>query len=66
MTSLKKEMAVYDRMRRDLEIEHLGEWVVVDDEVLVGAYASFQAAADEAVQKFGRGPCLIWKLGASP
>ncbi len=66
MATLKTEIAAYERMRDDLELEHFGEWVVVHDEKLVGAYESFEHAADDAVQRFGRGPYLIRRVGAPP
>ena len=66
MTTLKKEIAAYEKMRSDLETEHLGEWAIVHDEKLIGTYESFAAAADEAVQRFGRGPYLIREIGAPP
>lgn len=66
MTGLKKEIAAYETMRSDLEIEHPGEWVVVHDEKLVGTYESFQLAAENAVERFGRGPYLIRRIGAAP
>ncbi len=66
MATLKKEIAAYETMRSDLETERLGEWVVVHDEKLVGTYESFEAAAEDAVLKFGRGPYLIRQIGAPP
>ena len=66
MTGLKNEIAAYDRMRPDLEIEHLGEWVVIHAEKLVGTYDSFEDAADDAVRRFGRGPYLIRQVGMPP
>lgn len=66
MTSLKKQMEAYERMRNDLELEHFGEWVVLYDEELIGTYESFEQAAEDAVRRFGRGPYLIRRIGASP
>lgn len=66
MAELTKEIATYERMRNDLEVEHLGEWVVVRDEELVGTYESVEKAAEDAVQRFGRGPYLIRQVGAPP
>ena len=66
MPGLKKEIAAYERMRDDLELEHFGEWVVVHDEKLAGIYDSFEVAADNAVQRFGRGPYLIKRVGEPP
>lgn len=66
MTTLKKEIAAYETMRSDLEMEQLGKWVVVHDEKLVDTYETFEAAAEDAVQRFGRGPYLIRKIGEAP
>ena len=66
MATLKSEIAAYARMSNDLEIEHLGEWVVVRDEKLAGTYDSFEKAAEDAVERFGRGPYLIRRVGAPP
>ena len=66
MTELTKEIAAYERMRNELETDHLGKWVLVHDEELIGIYATFEEAAEEAVQKFGRGPYLIREIGAAP
>ena len=66
MSGLRKEIAAYEDMRDDLELEHFGKWVVVHDEKQVGIYDSFEEAADDAVQRFGRGPYLIRRIGAPP
>lgn len=66
VTGLKAEMAAYERMRSDLEIEHLGEWVVVHGGKVIGTYDDFQEAAGTAVERFGRGPYLIKRIGEPP
>ena len=66
VTGLKKEIAAYEKMRGDLETEHLGKWALVHDGKLIGTYESFAKAADVAVQRFGRGPYLIREIGAPP
>ncbi len=66
MSKLKEEIAAYEDMRNDLEIEHFGKWVVIHDNKLLGAYDSFELAAEDAVKYFGRGPYLIRKVGAPP
>ena len=66
MAALTKEIAAYERMRDYLETDHFGEWVVLHDEELIGTYESFEVAADDAVQRFGRGPYLIRQVGESP
>ncbi len=64
MAELKDDIAAYDAMKADLEAKSLGKWVVVRDRKLIGTYESFDAAASEAVHRFGRGPYLIRQVGA--
>jgi hypothetical protein len=66
MAAIDVELAAYDAMREKLETEHMTKWVVIHDEELVGVYDSFEAAAEDAVGKFGRGPYLIRQVGAPP
>ena len=66
MARLNDEITAYDRMRADLETQHNGRWVVIRDGVLHDVYDDFQAAADDAVRNFGRGPYLIRQVGAGP
>ncbi len=66
MAKLKEEIAAYEEMRDDLELDHFGKWVIVHDKELAGTYDSFELAAEDAVKRFGRGPYLIRKVGASP
>ena len=63
---LKQEILAYDEMRRELESDHFGEWVVVHNRQVAGTYESFQEAAKDAVQRFGRGPYLIRRIGVGP
>ena len=62
----EQEIPAYNRMRTELEANHLNEWVVVHVGKLVGAYATFEAAADEATKRFGQEPYLIRQVGAHP
>ena len=66
MAELDVEISAYDCMREQLEAEHMGKWVLLHDRQLVGAYDSFEAAAEEAVKRFGSGPYLIRQVGAQP
>ena len=66
MADVDKEIAAYERMRPDLEAKHTGKWALVQNEALVGLYDSFEAVAEDAVRKFGRGPYLIRQIGAPP
>ena len=66
MANIEKEVIAYEHLREMLEADHMGEWVVVHDEELVGTYETFTIAADDAAQKFGNGPYLIRQVGAEP
>ena len=63
---LSDNIKAYEAMRDELECDHTGEWVVVYDRELAGIYPDLEAAADEAVAKFGRGPYLIRQIGLPP
>ena len=63
---LSKEIKAYENFRSELEMDHFGEWVVVHDENLIGKYSSFEAAVEDAIQRFGRGPYLIRQVGQAP
>jgi len=60
------EIAAYEKRRADLEANHMGKWVIFHEHRLIGVYDSFEAAAEEAVRCFGRGPYLIRQVGAPP
>jgi hypothetical protein len=66
MVELRDEIAAYEAMRGDLEARFLGKWALVHDRKLIDTYNSFDDAAKEAVQRFGRGPYLIRQIGAPP
>ena len=66
MAKLSEEIAAYERMQDTLETDHFGEWVVIHDGELIGAYSNFEDAADTAIRRFGRGPYLIRRVGRGP
>ncbi|HJU60686.1 MAG TPA: hypothetical protein VJ864_01470 [Candidatus Binatia bacterium] len=66
MGDIQKEIETFQQMRAELESAHTGEWVVIHNCQLIGFYASFEKAADDAVRKFGSGPYLIRQIGAPP
>lgn len=66
MQDIDNELAAYDAMRNDLEAHHMGKWVLIHDGALVAVYETFEATANDAVSKFGRGPYLIRQVGAPP
>jgi len=66
MADIQAEIVAYEQMRADLESKHLGKWVLVHGLELVGVYDTFEAAAQDAVKRFGRESCLIRQVGAPP
>ena len=64
-SGLSKDIAAFDAMRAELEMDHNGKWIVIHDRELVGDYYDeFEQAAEFAVEKFGGGPYLIRQVGA--
>lgn len=66
MAELDKEIAAFEKMRPDLEKDHLGKFVLIKHSKLVGVFESLERAADAAVRQFGRGPYLLRQVGAPP
>jgi len=62
--SLECNIAAFNERKEELESAHSGKWVIFHDGQLIGIFDSLQAAAEEAVQRFGRGPYLIRQVGA--
>jgi hypothetical protein len=58
------DIAAYEALRQQLESDQMGKWVLIRNRELVAVFDSFEAAADEAVRRFGRGPYLIRQVGA--
>jgi len=63
MPRLAPERKLYDQLRVDLEAKSMGKWVLIHGSELIGVFATFEAAAEEAARRFGRGPCLIRQIG---
>lgn len=63
MATIKTEISAYKKIQGELEAKHLGKWVVVHDEQLIGVYESFENAGVDAIAKFDRGPYLIHQVG---
>jgi hypothetical protein len=64
MADVRADIAAYAKMQCELEEKHMGKWVLFHDEAFVSVYDSFEAAAEDAVLRFGRGPYLIKQVGA--
>ena len=63
MKVLEREIQAYAKLRDQLEAESWGQWAVVYGDELIGVYELFEDAAQVAVERFGRGPCLIREIG---
>lgn len=66
MADVKSDIAVFEKMRAELEEKHMGKWVLFHDETFIAAFDTFEEAAEDAVLRFGRGPFLIKQVGAPP
>ena len=64
MADVEAEIVAYEKMRRELEAKHMGKWVLFHDLSLISTYDSFEDAAKDAINRFGRGPYLIRHIGA--
>ena len=64
MAEIKSDILAYTKMQEQMEEKHMGKWVLFHDEAFVSVYDSFEAAAEDAVLRFGRGPYLIKQVGA--
>jgi len=66
MAGLAADIAAFERMSRELEAQHLHAWVLFEGGRFIAAFADFEAAATEAVERFDEGPYLIRQVGAGP
>jgi poly-D-alanine transfer protein DltD len=62
---LDQEIAAFEAARVELEKNHLGKWVVFRGSDFLGAFDTFESAAEFAVHKYGAGPYLIRQVGAA-
>ncbi len=60
---LAAELATLERNRKRLEREHMGKWVLIQGDEVVGTFDTFENAADEGLRLFGRNPFLIRQVG---
>ena len=64
MDALDKDISAFEKVRENFETHYMGKWVLFHDEKMIGAFDTFDGAAQEATQKFGKGPYLIRQVGA--
>jgi hypothetical protein len=60
---LDVEIAAYQERAAQLEASHKGKWVVFSGKALIAIHETFEAAAEDAAQRFGRAPCLVRQIG---
>jgi hypothetical protein len=63
--TIDNEIAAYEALQSEFEDKYMGKWVLLRGGKLIGVFDSFEVAAQDAIQKFGRGPYLIRQVGAS-
>jgi hypothetical protein len=66
VSSIQDEIDAFNKLQPELETKHMGEWILIRDRKVVGLFPTFDAAAAEALQRFGRGQYLIREIGAEP
>jgi hypothetical protein len=64
--ALETEIRAYEKNYTELERVYNGKYVIFREEELVGAFDDLDAAAEEAISRFGKGPYLIRQVGAPP
>ena len=62
---LRRNMEAFDAKTEWLSEHHHGKYVVYHDATFVDAFDTFDAAAREAIKRFGQGPYLIRQVGRS-
>jgi hypothetical protein len=62
--ALEIEIRAYEQQLPELEKAYPEKFVVFKGDEFVGAWDTLNAAAAEAVARFGRGPYLIRQVGA--
>ena len=62
---LEREIRAYKAMEVDLFKHHTGKWVVIHGGKLVSTFDTLDAAAKEAIRRFGRGPYLIRRVAVA-
>jgi len=66
VAALDVELGAYRQEAPRLEASHMGKWVIFKGAALISIHDTLEAAAGDAVARFGRGPYLIRQIGAAP
>ncbi len=59
---LDKERKFYDEKRAELVSQHLGKFVLIKAEELVGVYNKIEEALSEGARRFGMQPFLVRQI----
>lgn len=59
---LEKERKFYDEKRAELVSQHLGKFVLIKAEELVGVYNKIEEALSEGARRFGMQPFLVRQI----
>lgn len=61
--SLRENIEAYEARQEEMEKYYMGKHVVFYNREKVDSFDTFDAAAREAIRRFGRGPYLIREVG---
>ena len=61
--TLEENIQAYEAQQEELEKYYKGKYVVFFDREKIDSFDNFDAAAREAIRRFGRGPYLIRQVG---
>ncbi len=64
--ALETEIRAFEAKREELERLYNGKWVVFHGQEFIGAFDNLDAAAEQAIRRFGNGPYLIRQVGEPP
>ena len=59
----RRERAVYEQHRAELERDHLGKVALIQGDHLVGVFKDLMEACEQGYQRFGADPFLLQEIG---
>ena len=66
MSMLSKEIETFAAKETMFKKEHLGEWVIIKGDQIVGFFKDFQIAADKVLTDYEDSPVLLRQIGFEP
>jgi hypothetical protein len=61
---LEQERQYFSEHRAELHVQHLGQFVVIKADELIGAFNSIEESLAEGARRFGLTPFLVRQVGA--